>query len=66
MLVEKKSSLTGVVHKMDLPVTEEQLRRYRKGALIQDVMPQLNEDQREFLISGCTREEWDKAFAEGI
>ena len=27
--------------------------------LIQDAMPRLNENEREFIISGITKEEWD-------
>lgn len=30
--------------------------------LIQDALPELNPDQREFLISGTTPEEWEELF----
>jgi len=43
---------------MNLNVTEEQLIRQKQGELVQDVFPELSADEREFLISGITPEEW--------
>ena len=60
MKVRKKSQLTGVVHEMEIPVTEEQLILWGEGNLIQDVMPNLSDNEREFLISGITEAEWDE------
>lgn len=62
MLITKKSLLTGKVHTMDLPCTQEQIDSWRNGELIQNAMPQLDAQQREFLISGSTPEEWDEVF----
>jgi hypothetical protein len=31
---------------------------------VQDAFPQLDADQREFLISGITPEEWDATFGD--
>ena len=64
MIIEKESILTGVMHKMDLPVTLEQVAEWRTGTLIQDAMPHLNRQQREFLISGTTPDEWAEAFGD--
>lgn len=64
MQVTKRSPLTGEVHTMELPVTQEELDRHAAGEFSQDVWPELTDDQREFLISGITAEEWDAAFAE--
>lgn len=62
MLIEKKSMFTGIVHTMDIPVTEEQLIHWKESnALIQNEFPFLTADQREFLITGVTPEEWDDA-----
>lgn len=63
--ITRKSDVTGREHTLELPVTEEQLRNWlgtkdQPGQLIQNVMPHLSKDQREFLISGCTPEEWAK------
>jgi hypothetical protein len=48
---------------MDLPVTMEQLDRYYNGGeLLQNAFPHLNADQREFIKTGITGEEWEAAF----
>jgi hypothetical protein len=36
---------------------------YNNGALIQKAFPFLNADQREFLMSGLTPDEWNAIFA---
>jgi hypothetical protein len=65
MLVTKTSKLTGIEHTRDIPVTEQQLREWMSGrGFIQDVMPEVCPEDREFLISGVTPEEWDAMFAE--
>lgn len=63
MLITRKSLLTGRVHTREVPVTEEQLREWERGGLIQDVLPHLSANDREFLISGSTPEEWYETFA---
>ena len=63
MLVGKKSQLSGKSHEMEIDVSEKQITLWMEGALIQDVMPDLNPDEREFLMTGITPAEWDEAFA---
>lgn len=66
--VEMKSTLTNVVHVRVMDVNPDKLRDWRLGWIegkIQDVFPELSDDDREFLLTGITREEWDTAFAEG-
>lgn len=43
-------------------MTQEQMAQYARGGLIQTCFPQLSTDQREFMLSGVTKEEWDKVF----
>ena len=43
---------------------QEQLDRWRGGELIQRVMPHLTPEEREFLISGSSSEEWDEMWEE--
>jgi hypothetical protein len=64
MLVVRVSRMSGKVHQMDLPVTPEQLEAWRRGELIQDVMPHLSAAEREFLISGVTPAEWEALFGD--
>jgi len=58
MIVQRRSILTQKVNTMNLNVTEEQLIRQKQGEIVQDVFPELSADEREFLISGITPEEW--------
>lgn len=51
---------------MDLPVTQHQMDRWEAGELIQNVMPNLTAEQREFLISGTTPAEWDRLFPDKL
>lgn len=61
MLITRTSLATGITRTMDLPVNEQQLIIYATtSALVQDVFPQLSDDEREFLVSGMTKEEWDE------
>lgn len=57
----KKSILTGKTSTMTLPITQDQLDLYNNTKInIQDVFPNLDSDQREFIKTGITQEEWDK------
>jgi hypothetical protein len=59
MKVTRKSLITGKIHTMELPVNPLELDAYHVGnANIQDVFPHLTPEQREFIKSGITPEEW--------
>jgi len=63
MQISKVSPLTGKTNTMNIPVTEEQLSRWqRREGLIQNIMPELTAEQREFLMSGYTPEDWSTLF----
>jgi hypothetical protein len=62
MVVHRVSLLTGKPHQMDLPVTSAELEAWSNGGKVQDIFPGLNVDEREFIISGITPEEWLQAF----
>lgn len=62
MIITKKSMYSGKFNTMDLPITEEQIARWQSGTLIQNAFPNLNADQREFLMTGILPEEWDVMF----
>lgn len=64
-LFTRQSRATGAFHVIKIPITHEQWRDHVKsGKLIQNSFPQLTPEQREFLISGTTQEEWDELFKE--
>ena len=59
MKITRASELTGVTRTLDLPVTEDQIQVWLDGMLIQAAMPNLDADQREFVKTGITSEEWE-------
>lgn len=62
MKITRTSKLTGVEHTREIAITDAQLAAWRAGAYIQDAAPHLSADDREFLISGATPEEWEEMF----
>ena len=69
MLVTRTSQLSGIERTIDMPtVTQERLDQCwsqnaeRKGKHIQDLFPELSPDEREFIMTGITAEEWEAAF----
>ncbi len=65
MHITRKSPFTGKMNTLDIPVTVEQLADWQSGTLIQNAMPNLSPDHREFLMTGITPTEWEDAFGEG-
>ena len=62
MQITRISMFTNKVHTMDINVTQEQIALWESGTLIQNAMPNLSADEREFIKTGITPEEWDSAF----
>lgn len=66
MKITKRSAISGKVHTLDIPLTEEEFKKqhaaWQSGTLIQHAFPTLNADQREFIKTGITAEEWDALF----
>ena len=64
MKIGVKSPLSGIVHTREIDVTQEQLDDWQSGTLIQNAMPHLSADDREFIMTGITPEEWSMLFKE--
>jgi hypothetical protein len=64
MIIRRKSQLSGEYSSMNINVTAEQIQQWQDGALIQNAMPDLNSDEREFLKTGITASEWNETFSE--
>ena len=66
--VTRISPLTGNVNKMYLDITQEQIAEWnapaQKRRLIQDIFPNLNDDEREFIMTGYTPADWRKLHGE--
>ena len=59
MIITRTSPMTGMINTMDVAVTEVQIARWRGGMLIQDAMPDLSVDEREFIMTGMTPADWE-------
>ena len=53
---------SGVERTLDLNITQSMLDDWKSGTLIQTAMPQLSTDEREFIMTGVTAEEWSNEF----
>ena len=63
MEITMASAATGSVNTMLINVTEEQLSHYvESGQCIQDALPHLTAEEREFLMTGITPAEWNELF----
>jgi len=64
ILIKRTSPLTGKVNEMVLNTTKEALDEYYNGSdrLVQVIFPNLTVEQREFIITGYTSEDWDNIF----
>jgi len=60
VFVQKKSMLSGKVNSMMIPTSQDKIEYWlQSGELIQNVMPDLDAEQREFIKTGISPEEWD-------
>lgn len=65
MKITRTSLLSGETRDREIDVTPEQLIAWHvHGVHIQDAMPNLTAEEREFLMTGITKEEWDAEFGE--
>lgn len=66
MIVTRMSRFTGKLNQMDIDMDpaafEAALKSWETGTLIQDAFPDLNGDEREFMMTGSTPEEWQEVF----
>lgn len=63
-----RSILSGKDGSMEFPLSEQEFEAsynaWKSGMLIQEAFPTLNAEQREFLMTGITPEEWTQKFGE--
>ena len=64
MKITRTSQLSGKVTTREIDVTDAQIMLWQSGAFIQDAMPNVPAEEREFIMTGITPEEWDEAFKE--
>ena len=68
MLITRISQISQTHNSIELDITYEQLdrvnNRHLSKELIQDIVPNLSKEEREFLITGITPKEWNELFNE--
>jgi len=65
MKVKRISPFSGITHTMDLDVTTKQIVAWEKGEMIQNVFPNLTPEEREFIKTGITPDDWSTMFGDG-
>ena len=65
-IITRRSPFTGRIHQMEIPISPREFAKretlWQTGMLIQDAFPTLDANQREFIKTGITPEEWNEAF----
>ena len=64
MKITRVSPVDNKERTLEISVTPEQYAAWESGVLIQDAMPNATADEREFILTGITAEQWDKLFQE--
>ena len=68
MNITKVSQLSGKSNTLDINITENEMlritNRFNTKELIQNIVPNLTMDEREFLMTGITAEEWNTTFGD--
>lgn len=62
MQITRVSLISGIERTREIDVTQAQIDAWQSGTLIQKAMPNLSDDDREFMLTGITQDEWDEAF----
>lgn len=65
MWIKRKSAVSGIERTMNIPVNPDDYLAWENGlGNIQDLMPYLTDDHREFILTGITADEWDALWSE--
>lgn len=64
MKITRTSPLSGITRTKEIDVTIEQILAWEEGELIQNAMPHLSADDREFIKTGIDGEEFDSIFSD--
>lgn len=58
--VTRTSKFSGITRTLEFNITQDQIDKYNEGLHIQKAFPNLTSDEREFILTGITKEEWDE------
>jgi len=63
--IERKSPLTGKVNTMVITMNPSDYCAWARGEMIQNALPYLTTDEREFIKTGLIGDEWDAMTSSG-
>jgi hypothetical protein len=62
-VIIRYSPCSGKFNKATMKMTEDRYMVWKSGlGLIQDIFPHLDKEEREFILTGYTPEDWEKMF----
>jgi hypothetical protein len=64
MQITRTSIFSGIKRTLEIDISEEQYQNWSSGDLFQNCAPHLSADDREFIMTGVTPEEWREAFGD--
>lgn len=62
MKITRKSDVSGKENTLEIDVTQEQIDLWQSGVPIQEAMSNVSADEREFIKTGITAQEWEDIF----
>jgi hypothetical protein len=67
MLIKRISNLTGNENVRDIPAEPKDIFSWEAGeGSVSELMPYLNQEDRDFIATGITKEEWNALFKQKI
>lgn len=60
--IVRTSPFSGKVNRMEMTVDPGDIAKWKQGELLQVALPYLTADEREFLKTGITPQEWEDTF----
>lgn len=62
MIIRRRSPIDGEWNAIDIDVRQDQIDAWNNGILIQNAMPNVSADHREFIMTGITPRQWETLF----
>jgi hypothetical protein len=67
MIIKRKSVFSGVERTRNINIDPRDYAEYQAGyGCLADLAPYLGQEDREFILSGMTPQEWKNAFSDDI
>jgi len=63
--IERKSPMTGKINTMEITMDPSDYVAWKNGMMIQNALPYLTANEREFIKTGMVDEEWDTMTSSG-